>query len=416
MKRLLTTTALLAMISATPALAQTELRLVSGQEKQNGAVLKQVFEAFNAGQEDVSVNLELDNQSDLDTTQKVLADIVAGSAPDAVRVTGAVLRAYVDSGRAQPLDECLASAPELAAQLDKGLVDNFRVDGKLYAMPWYVTLPALFVNADAFKAAGLDPQNPPRNWSELEAAAARLSDGSGNRFGVLMYMPNTYVYESQLLSSGGEMVDGEGRSGVASKASVELMAFMRGLVEKQQMPALAPSTFWGEASRMFQSGEVAMLLSSSSAYNNVSGNIAFDLAVAPMPARDGEKALTAASGNGFVMLATDPERQAATCKALLSLVAPESVAATVKATASSPINVTAAQTPELLGDFYAENPALMALNGQENRPWYTLPGRANNEFQSNFGDIQHQILTGAVEPQEGMSRLADIMNELNEAQ
>ncbi|MBS7702038.1 extracellular solute-binding protein [Chelatococcus asaccharovorans] len=416
MIRLLSSVALGAMIGAAPALAQTEIRIVSGQERQNGAVLVDIFKRFNAGQNRVLVDLELDNRSDLDTTQKVLADIVAGTTPDAVRITGAVLRSYIDSGRAQPLDACLASAPKLAAQLDTGLLDGFRVNGTLYAMPWYVTLPALFINADAFRAAGLDPESPPATWSELEAAAAALSNGSGDRYGLLMYMPNTYMFEGQLASSGGAMVGPDGQSGVAGPAAVDQMAFMRRLVKDKRMPALSQAVFWGEAARLFQAGEVAMLLTSSSSYNSLTANVNFDVALAPMPAQDGHDPITMASGNGFVMLATDPARQEATCSALLSLITPESVAATVRATASSPLNVAAAEIPELLGDFYAKNRKLVVINSQMSRPWYTLPGRANNEFQSNFGDIQHEILTGATSPQDGLNRLAALMNELNAGQ
>ena len=404
---------LLAASTSTAAFAQTELRFVSGQEKQNGAVLEQIFGDFNSAQSDVKIDLEIDNKSDLDTTQKVMADIVAGTPPDAVRVTGAVLRAYVDSGRAQPLDECLASAPELAAQLDTGLVDNFRVDGKLYAMPWYTTLPALFINADAFRAAGLDPQNPPKTWSELQAAAEKLSDPASNRFGLLMYMPNTYMFEGQLVSAGGSMVDADGKSAIAGQPGVEVMTYMRHLVETNVMPAVAPGSFWGEFGPMFQSGNVGMLLISSSSYTSLVKDLPFEVAMAPMPIKDGGTAHTMASGNGFVMLATDPVRQAAACKALLSLVTPQSVALTVKATASSPHNVTAVEAPELLGDFYKANPQLLAINGQPSQAWYTLPGTANNEFQSNFGDIQYEILTGATSPADGLDRLVTIMNDLN---
>lgn len=400
------------LLAAFPSHAADGLRIVSGQEKQNGAVLKDIFKTYNESKPAMSVNLEIDNKSDIDTTQKVLADIVAGATPDAVRVTGGLLRPYVDAGRAQPLDDCLASAPALAAQLDPAMVDNFRVGGKLYAMPWYVTLPALFINVDAFKAAGLDPSNPPRTWSELEAAAAKLSNKADNRYGLLMYMPNTYIFEGQFVSAGGSMVGADGKSGLAGPAGIAVMQYMRGLVEKGSMPAVSPGTFWNESVRMFLSGEVAMVLSSSSSYSGLVSKAPFKVTLSGMPAKDGAAAVSMASGNGFVMLTTDKARQAETCKALLSLVTPQSVALTVKATASTPINRTAADKPELLGDFYAQNPALKAINSQKNQNLFTLPGKANNEFQSAFADTQYNILTGAVSAQDGMKKLADTMNGL----
>jgi ABC-type glycerol-3-phosphate transport system substrate-binding protein len=393
-------------------LAQTEIRIVSGQAKQNGSVLKEIFDGFNRSNNDVKVDFELDNRSDLDTTQKVLADIVSGTAPDAVRVTGAVLRAYVDSGRAQPLDGCLASSPELAGQLDKGLLEGFKVGGKLYAMPWYTTLPALFINKAAFTAAGLDPANPPQTWSELEAAAAKLSDSAKNKFGVLLYMPNDYLFEAQLRSAGGLIADEQGKPMIDSVQGEEVMTYMRGLVEKGYMPAIAPGSFWGQFAAMFQSGDVAMILTSSSSFPQLAGNVKFDVSLAPMPIKDGGKRVVTASSNGFVMLATDPARQAATCKALLSLIAPENVAKTVKATASSPHNRVAAERADLLGDYYRRNPTLSAIDAQPSVSWYSLPGKSNTEFQTAFGDVQFEILTGAVSAKEGLQKLAARMSDL----
>jgi hypothetical protein len=41
-----------------------------------------------------------------------------------------------------------------------------------------------------------------------------------------------------------------------------------------------------------------------------------------------------------------------------------------------------------------------------------MPGRQNNEFQSEFADIQFQILNGDISADDGMARLQDIMADL----
>jgi ABC-type glycerol-3-phosphate transport system substrate-binding protein len=392
--------------------ADTDVRIVSGQEKQNGKLLVEMFDAFNARKTGVHVTLELDNKSDLDTTQKVMADIVSGSVPDAVRVTGVVLRAYVDSGRAQPLDACLDSAPDLKAQLDQGLLDNFRVNGKLYAMPWYTTLPALYINASAFRQAGLDPANPPKTWSELEADAAKLSDKGKGKFGILMYMPNTYLFNSQLDSAGGAFVGADGKSALDSPQAAEVMEFMHGLVAKGYMPAISPSSYWGEFAALFRSGNLGMMISSASAFPQMTGGLNFDVSLAPMPIKDGGSMHATASGNGFVMLATDPEKQKATCEALKTLVTPENVTRTVKATATVPLNTVAAEGADYLAGYYKQNPAMVAINKQTSSPWYNLPGKGNAEFQKAFGDTQFEVLRGEKSAKDAVKYLAGLMNEL----
>ena len=414
MRNILKSVAAIALtLGATSGFAETTITIVSGQEKQSGDILREVFGGFDAANADVAIDFQLDNKSDLETAQKVLADIVAGSPPDAVRVTGAIYSTIVNSGRAQPLDACLDKQPELMAELDQGLLDNFRgADGNLYAMPFYTTLPSLYINVPAFKAAGLDPNNPPSTWSELEAAAAKLSDKENGQYGILMYMPNTYLFEAQMESAGGSWVDGEGNPTFNNLGAIASLEYMRGLVEKGYMPAIAPSAFWGQFVSIFRSGDLKMLVSSSSSFPSLSSGLNFEMTMVPMPIADNGSMMANASANGFVMMATDPEKQKATCAALSSLVTAENVTKIVKATATVPHNIKAATSDEYLASFYTENPAFVAVNAQNSDAWYAMPGRQNNEFQSVFADIQFQVLSGDISVEEGVQKMQDIMVEL----
>ncbi|MGL4236771.1 extracellular solute-binding protein [Tabrizicola sp.] len=396
-----------------PLFAETTVTIVSGQESQNGDVLKEIFAGFDAADTSVAIDLQIDNKNDLETAQRVLADIVAGNPPDAVRVTGAIFSTFLHSGRAQPLDACLDSQPALKAQLDPSLLDILRgPDGKLYAMPFYTTLPALYINATAFREAGLDPAKPPATWAELKDAAAKLSDASTGKFGVLMYMPNTYLFEAQAESAGAQWIDASGSPSINSPAAVETMAFMRGLVEDGQMPAIAPSAFWSEFAALFRSGDLGMMIFPSSSFPQLTGGVDFEVTLAPMPIREGGNVMANASANGFVMLATDPEAQAATCKALSALVTPEAVTRIVMATATVPHNTEAAKGEAYLAPYFAANPAFAAVNSQPSDAWFAIPGNENTEFQSRFGDIQFEILNGDVSAADGIARLQDALADL----
>lgn len=47
-------------------------------------------------------------------------------------------------------------------------------DKKMCSLPWNASTGILFYNKAAFKKAGLDPENPPRTWEELEAYGVKL--------------------------------------------------------------------------------------------------------------------------------------------------------------------------------------------------------------------------------------------------
>jgi multiple sugar transport system substrate-binding protein len=55
--------------------------------------------------------------------------------------------------------------------------------GKTYGIPRDANTLALYYNADMFRAKGLDPDKPPRTWSELKAAAQKLRDPAKNVYG-----------------------------------------------------------------------------------------------------------------------------------------------------------------------------------------------------------------------------------------
>jgi sn-glycerol 3-phosphate transport system substrate-binding protein len=47
-------------------------------------------------------------------------------------------------------------------------------DGKMLSMPFNSSTPVFWYNKDAFKKAGLDPNNPPKTWPEVADAARKL--------------------------------------------------------------------------------------------------------------------------------------------------------------------------------------------------------------------------------------------------
>jgi multiple sugar transport system substrate-binding protein len=67
-------------------------------------------------------------------------------------------------------------------QFTHGAVVAVQAAGRQYALPFFEDTYMLYYNKDDFKAAGLDPNSPPRTISELEADAAKLTikDAKGN--------------------------------------------------------------------------------------------------------------------------------------------------------------------------------------------------------------------------------------------
>ncbi|GGM16050.1 sugar-binding protein [Streptomyces fumigatiscleroticus] len=102
----------------------------------------------------------------------------------------------------------------LLKDIDPAVLSSLKQDGKLYGLPTSNYTMGLLINRKLFKRAGLDPDNPPRTWEEVRAAAkkiAGLGDGiagfgeysAGNQGG--------WHFTAQMYSVGGEIVDASGR-------------------------------------------------------------------------------------------------------------------------------------------------------------------------------------------------------------
>ena len=52
--------------------------------------------------------------------------------------------------------------------------------GQMLSFPFNSSTPVFHYNKDAFKAAGLDPEKPPKTWPEVTLAAAKLK-ASGHK-------------------------------------------------------------------------------------------------------------------------------------------------------------------------------------------------------------------------------------------
>jgi multiple sugar transport system substrate-binding protein len=112
-------------------------------------------------------------------------DEAAGSPPDVVQSVMDGLRYLALGGTgAQPLEgivgekavqeELGGDHPYPTAVAALGLIEAHQ-----YGIPWVLSTPVLFYNADLFKRAGLDPAKPPTTWAQVEADARTVKKTTG---------------------------------------------------------------------------------------------------------------------------------------------------------------------------------------------------------------------------------------------
>ena len=164
--------------------------------------------------------------------------------------------------------------------------------GNMLSFPFNSSTIVFYVNKDAFKKAGLDPNKPPKTWKELNAAADKLkATGSScpytSGWPAWMHIENFSAWHNVPISTRENGIGGaDAEFLINSPLHVRHIAMM-GDMSKKGTFIYAGRTNAAEAK--FYSGECAMLTSSSGAQANIRRNAKFEWSVNFIPYHDDVK-------------------------------------------------------------------------------------------------------------------------------
>src|SRR5947209_2392293 len=146
----------------------------------NGEVVSNLVNQFNDSQTDIFVQDVYQGSYD-DLVNKFRAGLQSKSGPHVLQVYDIGQRFMIDSKAIEPMQTFIDADKFDLSQFEQPILNYYTVDKKLNAMPFNTSNPILYYNKDAFKAAGLDPNKPPRTWDDVAAAAQALTkkDASG---------------------------------------------------------------------------------------------------------------------------------------------------------------------------------------------------------------------------------------------
>ncbi len=229
----------------------------------NLTALTDLTNQFNASQTDVSVKLVA--QTSYTDTLTVYTTALSGGLsrlPDLVQWETELIQILIDSQSVVPVGSAIAADHYSLSDYVPSMVNFFRVDGTLWALPFNVSSQVLYYDQNAFTRAGLNPANPPVNLAQLRAAAQKIVSSGTAKYG--MSLKETASTFELLMSLDGQAVlnKSNGRSGRATAVTFDNAA------------GKSIFTWWSDMldSRLAQS-------TSSTAYDNL---LAIGSGIAPM--------------------------------------------------------------------------------------------------------------------------------------
>jgi len=168
---------LMTSVFAAPSLAATEIQWWHAMGGKLGEKVEELANGFNASQSDYKV-VPVNKGNYTETMTSTIAAFRAGEQPHIVQVfevgTATMMAA---EGAVYPVYQLMEDAGVAFDQGDylPAVISYYQnTDNQLLSLPFNSSTPVLWYNKDAFAEAGLDPENPPKTWADMEAASLKL--------------------------------------------------------------------------------------------------------------------------------------------------------------------------------------------------------------------------------------------------
>lgn len=191
-----------------------------------------------------------------DMENKILSAIAAQTAPDVVNLNPqfatklAEKKALVDM-------QATISKEEQALYFPNIWKAN-QLESVTFGLPWYVSTDITIYNRDLFKQANLDPNRPPKTYTELAKVSEQLK-AKTNKYAFLLTMDGGQVLES-MVQMGMTLLQPDAKAGFNDPAGKAAFKYWVDLFEKQLIPREILTEGHRKAIEMYQAGELAMLL------------------------------------------------------------------------------------------------------------------------------------------------------------
>ena len=154
---------------------------VMGYEAEVVAQLLPEFERQNPG-----IRVDLQQLPWLSAHEKLLTAFAGESLPDVSPIGNTWIPEFSALGALEPLDDEIAATPGFdVPDYFPGVWDSGVVEGKTYAVPWYVETRLPFYRIDLLEKAGV--RQPPRSWEEWRTAMHAIKREVGpDRYAILL--------------------------------------------------------------------------------------------------------------------------------------------------------------------------------------------------------------------------------------
>lgn len=405
--------AAIAVSLATVAHAETTIRVHYAIPTIWANTQEQLAAAFMAENPDIRVVIDGPAETYEEGVQRLLRESVAGTLPDVAFVGLNLWRVLQARGLAQPLDPFIGDMAAFEAEGYRPAVRLGQFNGTTWALGTSASTLMMYVNPTLVEQAGGSMDAFPQDWDGIIALAAKI-DALGPTIDGIWVQRHDWRFQSLLGSYGGRpMTPDESDIAFDDAAGIAAATLFHRFSAEGGMRSYDAN----EARQAFPAGTLGIMLESSSLLKRFleGAGDRFDMVLRPLPiSADPAQVYFPTGGSGIVMLATDPEQQAAVWRYMRFVTGPEGAKIITESTGYAPTNSVVVEDARYLADFYAANPHVKPAHEQIARyagPWYAYPGAEGVAVTDLIAAALVEISDGGADPGATIKALAETLRD-----
>ena len=395
LKNLLASVAIAGVMAAGAAQAATEIVVQYPYGELFNETHKQIAAEFAKKNPDVKVTFRTAYDSYEEGTQKILREAVTNQLPDVTFQGLNRVRILVDRDIAVPMDDFIKAEKDFEKEgFHQAMFDIGTQNGKVYALPFAISLPITYWNLDLVKQAGGDPANLPTSWDGVIALAKKI-DALGPDINGITYVwdiTGNWLWQAPVFAQGGTMLNAdESKVAFDGPEGQFAMKTLARFVTEANMPNLSQA----DARATFAAGKTGVHITSTSDLAKTTGMIGgkFELKTHVFPDVKPGSGRLPAGGNVAMIVSTDKSKQKAAWEFIKFATGPLGASIMAKTTGYMPPNKVANDV--YLKDFYVQNPNNYTAVKQLPilTKWYAFPGENGLKITDVIKDHMNSIVT-----------------------
>lgn len=195
-----------------------------------------ILESFNKEYPNVEIDIQLLPWNG--RYEKMLTAIAGGDPPNVVYLNDFQVPLFAATDNLVNMNEVFTQE-ELETYFKLGALKAVSYEGEVYGAPILLNSMTYLYNVDLFEEAGLDPDNPPETWEEIEKAGELMTkldaNGEAEQIGLRFDLNRPSPVGSILpfvWAAGGNVLDAENNVIINSPEAVRALDYIKGLFEK----------------------------------------------------------------------------------------------------------------------------------------------------------------------------------------